>query len=81
MTSATPLESLARPWTLPVRPWPAGTRAGSNPEPYILDCGPGDLIEPFLVERKTRRPVTDPETVIDLHDTNRARRARIIEGR
>ena len=47
----------------------------------ILDCGPGDLIEPFLVERKTRRPVADPETVIELHDTDRPRRARIIEGR
>ncbi len=46
----------------------------------ILDCGPSDLIEPFLVERKTRRAAAaDPDVVVELHDTDRPRRARIIE--
>jgi len=46
----------------------------------ILDCGPSDLIEPFLVEPKTRRAAAaDPDVVVELHDTDRPRRARIIE--
>ncbi len=48
----------------------------------ILECGPGDLIEPFLVERKRRRAAaTDPDKVVELHDTDRPRRARIIDDR
>ena len=49
----------------------------------ILDCGPGDLIEPFLAERKTRRTAAsaDPDKVVELHDTDRPRRARIIDAR
>lgn len=48
----------------------------------ILNCGPGDLIEPFLAERKTRRPAAaDPDKVVELHDTDRPLRARIIDDR
>ncbi|MFB7853434.1 helix-turn-helix domain-containing protein [Streptomyces gelaticus] len=44
----------------------------------ILDCSPGDLIEPY-VEADRRKRTADEATVIDLKTDLRPERARILE--